>query len=552
MRITNNMMVSTLMSNLTRNMNRMSQYQDRLATGKQVIRASDDPVATSGILKFKSDIAALNQYEKNTGDSLAWMEITESSISDTGTVLQRLRELAVQAANGTNTVDDTKKIAAEIEQMKKHLITNGNASFAGRYCFTGYQTDIPLFNEDGTYNIDITQNEIDNRPKLQYQVSIAQEIDVTTNGLDVFGYVPQTYSPELYLVSGSTTGPIPPTGSTAGAASTKAELRGVLNPAINYTLPANQLNITFDGPPAFVVPTAGLDGSGIDITNKGVVDAFKAKVVDALNQSTDGTQTLSQVADIFFDVSGELVIKSKSFGVHTLTEGSAGWSATSTAGVAGTPAILSDTTKVIPGAIPAATQAELINTPLYLTVDGNRQRISIDTTPAPVLLTPADYRTALQNAVNGAFGAGAVTVAEAGGVISFTGNITVDGKVPEISIDHIRAKESQMIVEINEFLAGLNGLPGAPPIGGFIGKVDAHLNQLLAVRADIGARVNRMELVANRISDNTISFTTMLSNVQDADMAGVIMYLKNAENVYKAALSTGSKVIQPSLIDFLR
>lgn len=551
MRITNNMMTNTLMSNLTRNMNRMSRYQDQLATGKQVIRASDDPVATSSILKFKSDIAALNQYEKNTGDSLAWLEVTESSVSDVGEVLQRMRELAVQAANGTNTVDDTKKIGAEIDQLKKHLVTDGNASFAGRYCFTGYQTDTPLFNEDGTYRIDITQTDMDNKAKLQYQVSIAQEMDVTTNGLDIFGYVAQTYAPEQYLAAGSTGGAVVPAGSVAGTASTKAELRGAFNPQINYSVAPNLLDITVDGTlPAFVVPTVGLDGSGIDINSKSEVDAFKAKVVNALNSASDGTQNLSQVADVFFDASGDLVIKAKAFGAHTITEGSVAWTATSTAGVASTNPVLVDTTKTIPGAIPAAMQAELKSTPLYLTVNGDRQRIVID--PLATLNTPADYRAALQTAIDNTFTPGALTVGEAGGVISFTGNTSLDGVVPAIAVDHVRAKESQMMNDINDFLDGLNGVAGAPPVVDFLGKIDAHLNQLLAVRADIGARVNRMELIGNRISDNTISFTTMLSDVQDADMAGVIMYLKNAENVYKAALSTGSKVIQPSLIDFLR
>ncbi len=530
MRITNSMMVNTLMSNLTRNMNRMSEYQDQLATGKRVIRASDDPVGTSKILKFKSDIAALDQYEKNTGDSLAWLEVTESVVSDTGDVLQRMRELAVQAANGTNTAEDTQKISLEIEQMKKHLISNGNFSYAGRYAFSGYQTDTPLFNEDGTYRIDVTQTDIDiaTRPTLQYQVSIGQDMDVTTNGLDIFGAVETTYLLESSL----------PTGSDTGVASTKRYLKGPFALGQSYT--GDNLNITV-GAMTFNVDESTLNGSVTPLTQNDVLDHF--------NNAVNGADTLSDYADVYFDASGDLVIKSKAYGTTTeVSEASALFNPSVNPGADSQPATM--TGPPLAALFTPVQEAEFKSNALYLTVDGERKRIQID---ASATVTDASQlAAALEDATDLAFGPGKVAISvTAGNQISFTSGNTSDGKAPSISADYIRAKESKLMADIDDFVAGLQTADAASS-NAFLGAIDAHLNQILSVRADIGARVNRMELVANRISDNIISYTTMLSDSQDADMGGVIMFLKNAENVYKAALSTGSKVIQPSLIDFLR
>ncbi len=534
MRITNNMMVSTLLSNLTRSMNKMSRYQDQEATGKSIINASDDPIGTSKILKYKSDIAALNQYEKNTGDSLSWLEVTESSIADTGDVLQRMRELAVQAANGTNTVEETSKIAVEIKQLKGQLITNGNFSYAGRYAFSGYQTDIPLFNEDGTYRIDVTQRDLDNKPKLEYQVSIAQNMDVTTHGLDVFGAI--LNPPDLLETN-------LPNGSATGTAAAKSYLMGAFDLTQDYT--AVNLDITV-GIVNYDVDASTLVGTVADpLTQNEVLDHYN----NAVNGLGD---KLSAVADVFFDASGKLVIKAKAFGPVALVQGSALFT-TDFTGNNVTEATINSAVTMLDA--DAATNEALLKTGVfYLTIDGERKRIAIDTTVPPgnaPFTTVANWVGALQVSVDQAFGAGKVQVNGSSATpISFATLNTTEGKTPVIEAEYIQATESELIHDVNEFIDGLE-TNNLTKINAFLTQVDPHLNRVLSLRADIGARVNRMELVVNRIAENTTSYTKMLSDVQDVDMAGVIMFLKNAENVYKAALGTGSKVIQPSLIDFL-
>jgi flagellar hook-associated protein 3 FlgL len=78
------------------------------------------------------------------------------------------------------------------------------------------------------------------------------------------------------------------------------------------------------------------------------------------------------------------------------------------------------------------------------------------------------------------------------------------------------------------------------------------LNTTLAVRSDTGARMNRADLTANRLSSDEMNFTKLMSDNEDADISEVIMNMTNEENVYKSSLGAGARIIQPSLIDFLR
>lgn len=85
-----------------------------------------------------------------------------------------------------------------------------------------------------------------------------------------------------------------------------------------------------------------------------------------------------------------------------------------------------------------------------------------------------------------------------------------------------------------------------------IGALDKAFDQVLAVRAEVGAKTNRLEMTEKRLSSEKMNFTELLSMNEDVDFAELIMQTKVAENIYNASLAIGSKIIQPSLMDFLR
>jgi len=116
---------------------------------------------------------------------------------------------------------------------------------------------------------------------------------------------------------------------------------------------------------------------------------------------------------------------------------------------------------------------------------------------------------------------------------------------------------------LTEVYEGLRGQTvGNPPVNiptittdemtMLIRQVQDSQNHLLARTAEIGGRQRRLELIDARFEQDFINYEEMRSRAEDADMAEVIMNLRMAETIYQAALSAGARVIQPSLMDFLR
>lgn len=95
-------------------------------------------------------------------------------------------------------------------------------------------------------------------------------------------------------------------------------------------------------------------------------------------------------------------------------------------------------------------------------------------------------------------------------------------------------------------------LEAGKPVNDRLDEIDEQIDNLLAVRATLGARMNRMELIKGRLENESVSLQTLMSNNEDVDIAEVITELKMQENVHRAALGAGARIIQPSLMDFLR
>jgi flagellar hook-associated protein 3 FlgL len=77
------------------------------------------------------------------------------------------------------------------------------------------------------------------------------------------------------------------------------------------------------------------------------------------------------------------------------------------------------------------------------------------------------------------------------------------------------------------------------------------MDKILNQQSEIGARVNRVELMQNRLKDLEINLTDLQSKTEDADFEKLIIDAKINENIYQASLSVGAKIITPSLVDFL-
>lgn len=85
-----------------------------------------------------------------------------------------------------------------------------------------------------------------------------------------------------------------------------------------------------------------------------------------------------------------------------------------------------------------------------------------------------------------------------------------------------------------------------------LAKLDSRMDSFLGVRANVGAKINRIQLSENRLKDISANLNTLQTKVEDVDVAEAITNMKTAENVYQSSLSVGAKIISPSLVDFLK
>jgi flagellar hook-associated protein 3 FlgL len=89
-------------------------------------------------------------------------------------------------------------------------------------------------------------------------------------------------------------------------------------------------------------------------------------------------------------------------------------------------------------------------------------------------------------------------------------------------------------------------------IDGYLSQVEAQQNALLSARSELGAKQNRVEMMENRLATQEVITTKVMSNNEDIDYEKTITELISQESVHRAALGVGARIIQPTLVDFLR
>jgi len=161
---------------------KLNQTQLQLATGKKVLKPSDDPAVATQLLNLSSLKANNLQYDRNINTAQNELELQESVLASSGNVLQRVRELIVQANNGTQSEQSHKAIADEISNLADELLQLANTkSPSGEYIFSGYNSRTPAFVKSGTSYV----YQGDQGQRL-LQVSEDTQLAVRDNGADVF------------------------------------------------------------------------------------------------------------------------------------------------------------------------------------------------------------------------------------------------------------------------------------------------------------------------------------------------------------------------------
>ena len=123
--------------------------QGRIATGKNVLRASDDPVAAANISFTRDQKVMLDRFNTNIDRARIRLNVTENVLSDSMNVLTRAYELALQGRNDALSAVDRNAIAREVTQLKNTMMGLANSRDAnGNYMFSGFKLNQTPFKHD--------------------------------------------------------------------------------------------------------------------------------------------------------------------------------------------------------------------------------------------------------------------------------------------------------------------------------------------------------------------------------------------------------------------
>jgi len=163
--------------------NKLATTQAQLAVSKQVLSPSDAPDKAAAIQRIKGEIDRQSSHSALLKGALNRYKAEETALSSANSILTRLKELSLQAANGTLGLSDKKSIAVEIKSLRDQLLSLGNTrDDNGNYLFSGTRVNTPAFSQNSTgsvvYNGDQTQTRI--------PAGVERTVQYTRAGTDVF------------------------------------------------------------------------------------------------------------------------------------------------------------------------------------------------------------------------------------------------------------------------------------------------------------------------------------------------------------------------------
>ena len=313
----------------------LSKIQNQMTTGKRVNTPADDPIASVHILELERAQAESGQFDKNSTLARNRLNLEEQSLADSGTAIQRVRELVLQASNtGTLSDSDRQSIATELSSRLQQLQDIANRKDSnGEYLFSGFSTRTQPFTPAAGGGV-VYAGDQGNR---LLQVGPTQRIADSHSGFDVFMDIPEGNGTFATAVTATNTGSgsisvgsvtnraawIPDnytlTFTTAtnwevtdGAAPANGVSSGTYTPGASIAF--NGVQVTVSGTPAagdtFSIDQS--DGQDIFTTIDGIIGALKQPLTDTaasakLTSALGGSlQQLDQASDHLLSVRAEV------------------------------------------------------------------------------------------------------------------------------------------------------------------------------------------------------------------------------------------------------
>lgn len=532
MRVTNSMISNSSRTHITAAKNELMKRENQYTTQKKILRPSDDPTIAIRSLQLRTTYGKIIQYvEKNVKDAMEWMETTEGAMKMIQQGLTGIKSRMDYAAQDYLEMDERHSILAEIEKIVEGIFQdNANADYAGRYMFTGYRTDTSLLFAEPTTDLEyeliehFNSNDIQSIKYVQRDESYmddgtpAGEIDEDTHAehqpvQDTAFRLQLAYknccNEQLANFTNDPTDTMTydPSYLDTPAAATNPPIKIVLYG--NGTTPVyySDINIipssgdfdayNVDDDKINFIPETGEVVFGKDIY-KEIQDTFRADPKSSLDITYEKNEFEKG------DIRPEMYFKSKS---HNTT---------SEANISYRDPDNQEIRYEVNFSQSAAVNVQAkdaIDTDIYRSLDYIRQTVeAMDTIEKKI----TDLETAISNAPD-------------------------SDEVKNLEkLKEIYEQEKQLRIGCMTEAFGMGST-----------MVDNAEKSLNVAVADLGARMNRLNLTHDKLLDQSIDTEEKLSSNEDIDLADAYINMNQADLLYQAALSATAKILGNSLLNYI-
>jgi len=184
MRVSTNLIQQQGVRSILQKQEQLLNSQSELSSGKKINLPSDDPGGASRVSDLKEALSQITQFDENANYARQRLNLEEATLDSSVNILQRVRELSIQAANtGVNDLQSNQAIAGEIKERLAELFDYANTRDAnGEYVFAGFQSKTQAFSTDGVGNYTYNGDE----GQLAIQIGPNRQVASTDSGAEVF------------------------------------------------------------------------------------------------------------------------------------------------------------------------------------------------------------------------------------------------------------------------------------------------------------------------------------------------------------------------------
>ncbi|MGI5935638.1 MAG: flagellin [Oscillospiraceae bacterium] len=538
MRITNSMMVSQFLYDTNGSMSRLSKYQNQVTSTKRITNISDDPLATITALRARNKLSNLTYYKSNISAAGSYLKEAESSVSELNEIIKTVYEQVVSAISGGKTQDELDIIAEELENLKNEVLDIGNATIGNTYIFGGYNF---TGSTDGTDRI------------APFRVDEATG-HIFYNGIDISMFAwKDEFSASISLMGNafktiiedvdSQFSKAPLSGYDSGDKSQRDYLDHFVKENLGVQLKNALSQLTAYGENLLYAAKQ----FGVSETETGYKEV--AEFVSELSKLNEqlglelskellGEKRIAEndpdiingiIDDDYCQENGITVITAEErnnfFSVDAFRKILKGYNDESGTYIKGIVDFLNEQFEIVDGKVTPKEDKAITK------LDG-----------AMVLAETPEKVTEIENAYKNEQSKQAKLQIGVSQTVEFTLNGLELMGTGKDNIYHILDKCVKM----------LRGELNPDGLKNMVTTLQKKQSDILNSQTKIGSIQNKLELISSRYDSSEINYTEMRSEAEDADMAEAIMNFTTAKTVYSAALASGAKMLQISLIDFLR